>query len=371
MAEVKTRKSIVFVVGTRPNFIKAAPILKQFEKLKRIRTVLIHTGQHFDYEMSQLFFRDLNIRKPDYNLDINGSTHAQLTARMLTELEKKFISINPAIVIAAGDVDSTLAASLAASKLCIPVAHVEAGLRSFDMMMPEEVNRIITDRLSDLLFIHSPEAKTNLTNEGVSAKNIYYVGNVMIDMLKSMLGRVRGDSSLKKYGLKKRNYALLTLHRPSNVDKKSVLENLLLTIRTISKMVPVIFPVHPRTKAKISGFKLDHIVAGTNIIITAPLGYMENLSILKDAKFVLTDSGGLQEETTYLHIPCLTLRENTERPVTEEIGSNTIVGINRKKILSAVQSIMDRTYKKGKVPRYWDGNSAQRIYEIIKRRLES
>ncbi|MFI5145336.1 MAG: non-hydrolyzing UDP-N-acetylglucosamine 2-epimerase [Ignavibacteria bacterium] len=367
----KIKKSIVFVVGTRPNFIKAAPILKQFEKLKHIRTVLIHTGQHFDYEMSRLFFKDLNIRKPDYNLNINGATHGELTARMLSGLEKIFMAIKPEMIIAAGDVDSTLAAALAASKLCIPVAHVEAGLRSFDMMMPEEVNRIITDRLSDLLFTHSPEAKDNLVREGISPEKIYFVGNVMIDMLKTMLGKARNASYLKKYGLKKGNYALLTLHRPSNVDEKRVLENLLLTIRKISKMVPVIFPVHPRSKAKISGYKLEHIVEGSNIIMTAPLGYMENLSILKDAKFVLTDSGGIQEETTYLHIPCLTLRENTERPVTAAIGTNTIVGNNRKIILTMTRSIMKGSYKPGKVPKFWDGNSAQRIYEIIKRRLGS
>jgi UDP-N-acetylglucosamine 2-epimerase (non-hydrolysing) len=367
--QYKRKICVVFVVGTRPNFIKVAPIIKQMELHRDFKTVLIHTGQHFDYEMSRLFFKDLNIRKPDYNLDINESSHAVLTARMIAGLERKFFSIKPDLVLVVGDVDSTLAAALAAVKIHIPIAHVEAGLRSYDMLMPEETNRIITDRLSDFLFIHSPEAKKNLVREGISSNKIFYVGNVMIDMLKAMLNKVDYDKYLKIYNLKKRNYALLTLHRPSNVDNKKIFESLLRTIAKISRRLPVIFPIHPRSKLKIKNLKLEKVFKNSHIIATSPLGYAENLGLLKNAKFVLTDSGGIQEETTYLRIPCLTLRENTERPITVGIGTNTIVGTDSNKILSETEKILNSNYKIGKIPKYWDGKTSERIVKILKGKL--
>jgi UDP-N-acetylglucosamine 2-epimerase (non-hydrolysing) len=319
--------------------------------------------------MSSLFFKDLDIRKPDFSLDINGSSHAELTARMLKELEKKFISLSPDLVVVVGDVDSTLAAALAAVKMHIPIAHVEAGLRSYDKTMPEETNRIITDRLSDFLFIHSPEAKSNLEKENISVKKIFYVGNVMIDMLKIMLNRLKGISYLDKYHLEKKNYVLLTLHRPSNVDYKRTFEKLLRTISEISMKLPVIFPVHPRSYAQMKKLKLERIIKKSRIITTAPLGYLENLSLLKNSRFVLTDSGGIQEETTYLRIPCLTLRKNTERPITCKIGTNTIVGTDPDKILFEVIEILNSNYKKGKIPKYWDGKASERIVKILKEKM--
>jgi UDP-N-acetylglucosamine 2-epimerase (non-hydrolysing) len=360
---------IAFVVGARPNFIKVAPILKEVEHNPRFRSVLIHTGQHFDNEMSQLFFRDLKMRKPDYNLDINGSSHAELTAKMLVRLESILIQLKPDIVVVVGDVDSTLAASLAAAKLCIPIAHVEAGLRSFDREMPEEINRIVTDRLSELLFIHSEDAKTNLLKEGISSSKIFYTGNIMIDMLKLMLNKIKGNAVLKKYHLTKTNYSLLTLHRPSNVDNREIFIKILKTVVQVSKKLPIVFPVHPRTAAQLKKFRFNRILSNTGVITMGPLGYVENLGLLKDSKFVLTDSGGIQEETTYLGIPCLTLRKNTERPVTVEIGTNIIVDTDKNKILFEVEKILDSRYKKGKIPRYWDGHTAERIVKVLKERL--
>ena len=365
----KSDKLIALIVGTRPNFIKVAPILKELRKITTFKPVLIHTGQHFDFEMSRLFFRDLEIRKPDYNLGINGSSHAELTARMMICLEKKFISLKPDIVTVVGDVDSTLAASLTAAKLCIPVAHVEAGLRSFDPEMPEEFNRIVTDRLSDFLFIHSEDAHTNLIREGITKSKIYFTGNIMIDMLKHMLERMKDDFYLKKFGVKRKKYVLLTLHRPTNVDNKGTLSSILKTISLISEILPVIFPVHPRTLLQIRKFRLGNILRNSGIITTAPLGYIENLGLLKDAAFVMTDSGGIQEESTYLHIPCLTMRENTERPITVEMGTNTIVGTNGHKIMTEIDKILTSRYKKGRVPKFWDGRTSERIVKILKENL--
>jgi len=365
----KYNKLIALIVGARPNFIKAAPILRELKEQTTFKPVLIHTGQHFDYEMSRLFFRDLDISKPDFNLGINGTSHAELTARMMISLEKKFISLRPDIVVVVGDVDSTLAASLTAAKLSIPVAHVEAGLRSFDPEMPEEFNRIVTDRLSDFLFIHSEDARTNLIHEGISKTKIYFAGNIMIDMLKRMLEKMRDDLYLKKYGVKKRKYFLLTLHRPANVDSKGTLSYILRTIRHVSEKLPVIFPVHPRTLQKIKKFKLGNILRNSSIISTAPLGYMENLGLLKDAAFVMTDSGGIQEESTYLHVPCLTIRENTERPITVEIGTNTLVGTDRHTIMTEIDKILSCRYKKGKIPKFWDGRTSERIVKVLTERL--
>lgn len=288
----------------------------------------------------------------------------------MTETEKLYVKLRPDLVMVVGDVDSTLAATLSASKLNIPVAHVEAGLRSSDMLMPEETNRIITDRLSEFLFIHSKEAAINLMNEGIAKDKIFFVGNVMIDTLKRLKVLSRSYSHIiKLYGLKRGQYSLLTLHRPSNVDDPTRLEKLLRIFTEISKRIPVIFPAHPRTRKRINEFGLEKALSGSKVILIESIGYMENLNLLTNSKFVMTDSGGIQEETTFLNIPCLTLRNNTERPVTVSVGTNIIVGTDRKKILREFDKIMSGYPKQGKIPKFWDGKSAKRIVSVLTRKL--
>ena len=357
---------IISVVGARPNFMKIAPLVREFGKSKKIKHILVHTGQHYDQEMSGNFFKDLGIKKPNNNLNVGSSSHAVQTADIMVGLEKIFIRENPELVLVVGDVNSTVAASLTASKLHIPVAHIEAGLRSFDRNMPEEINRIVTDRLSSFLFTTEPEAKKNLLKEGVETKKIFFVGNVMIDSLFYSLKKAESLSPLKKHNLDIKEYSLVTLHRPSNVDDKNILKNILQAFSVIQKDIPIVWPVHPRTKKMLTKFKLNSFLKKQkNLILLPAISYLNFLSLMSKAKFVMTDSGGIQEETTALGIPCLTIRENTERPITIKQGTNILVGIKKENIIKHARKILKNQSKKGRIPKYWDGNTAKRIIKII------
>lgn len=360
---------IVNVVGARPNFIKIAPVIRQMCKVKNIEPMLVHTGQHYDKNMSDIFFKELMLPKPDLYLNASGTTQLQQIADIMVKLENALVKLRPQLVIVVGDVSSTLAAALAAVKLNIPVAHIEAGLRSFDRSMPEEINRILTDAVSDYLFTTCKDANFNLIKEGVDKKKIFFAGNVMIDTLNMLKPKINNIAAWQGLKLKKQGYALLTLHRPSNVDDKSVLENILKTMVRISKVMPVVFSVHPRTQKIISDFKMDRYIKNVNFKYMPPQGYLDFLSLMQGAKMVLTDSGGIQEETTVLGVPCLTLRKNTERPITVTQGTNTIVGNNMRKLGKYIKKIINNDYKTGKIPELWDGNAAVRIVNILTKNL--
>ena len=361
---------ITNIAGARPNFIKIAPIISEMKKHSAIRSSLIHTGQHHDFVLSELFFRELSIKEPNVYLGVGSSSHAVQTGKIMMGLEKVFLKSKPHLVLVVGDVNSTLAASLTCAKMEIPVAHVEAGLRSRDPLMPEETNRVVTDRLSEYLFTTSEDANVNLEKEGIEKRKIFFTGNVMIDTLMKLKPKAEKlNAQLASYGIKKGGYTLLTLHRPSNVDDKVTLLRIIKALNKIAKHLPVVFPIHPRTQKRIEQFNLKRYFETSKIILTKPLGYLENLNLMLNSKFVLTDSGGIQEETTVLKIPCLTLRENTERPVTATVGSNTVVGTNTEKILNEFDKIMSNKYKKGSVPKYWDGKASARIVKILESKL--
>lgn len=366
---LKNNLKVIIVAGARPNFIKIASLLKEFKNYKKFQPILIHTGQHYDYKMSDLFFKELNIKKPDYNLGVGSGTHAYQTAKIMEKFEPIVLKEKPKLIIVVGDVNSTLAASLVASKLNISLAHIEAGLRSFDRNMPEEINRLLTDQLADYLFITELSAIKNLLNEGISRKKIFFVGNIMIDSIQNNKNKIKSKKDiLKQYGLISKKYAVLTLHRPSNVDNGKLLKKLFDIFKIISKKITIVFPIHPRTKKQIS--KILNKNYNFNIKIIEPLGYLEMLFLILNSLFVMTDSGGIQEETTFLGIPCLTLRKNTERPITVDIGTNEIVGSNKQKILKSISKILKGKWKKGKIPKYWDGKTAKRIVKILIRNLK-
>jgi UDP-N-acetylglucosamine 2-epimerase (non-hydrolysing) len=348
---------ILNVVGARPNFMKIAPIVEEMKKTRDLNGVLVHTGQHYDEGMSDVFFRDLGIPVPDVHLGVGSGSHAEQTARIMVEFEKVCSQEEPDLVLVVGDVNSTMACSIVAAKLVIPVAHVEAGLRSFDRTMPEEINRLVTDALASLLFTTSRDADENLKREGVDSSKIFFVGNVMIDTL------LKHQKKAAALNIEKpKQYALVTLHRPSNVDNPNVLGPILEALEQISKSMPVLFPIHPRTVKRVQEFGLS-----VNGIRTMdPLGYLEFLNLQSTASVVLTDSGGLQEETTILGVPCLTLRENTERPVTITHGTNMIVGPHKTRILDAFQRIVSGDWKPSGPPEYWDGHAAERIVRVIR-----
>lgn len=353
---------IILVVGARPNFMKMAPILYEIKKYPdRIHPLLVHTGQHYDKNMSDLFFDDLGLPKPDIFLGVGSGSHAQQTAKIMEKFEAVLLENKPDLVLVVGDVNSTLACALTAAKLHIKVAHVEAGLRSFDRRMPEEINRLLTDAISDYLFLTEASAVKNLEKEGVSQDKMFFVGNVMIDSLLQNLDKAKQSTILSQLQLEKQSYALLTLHRAENVDNRSAMQEILDALMEISKKIQLVFPIHPRTKNKLEEFGL----LPKNFKITDPLGYWDFLHLMSQAKFVLTDSGGIQEETTILQIPCLTLRENTERPVTAEKGTNTIVGTNKEKILSHALEVLERKKSQTQIPDLWDGHAARRIVEIL------
>jgi UDP-N-acetylglucosamine 2-epimerase (non-hydrolysing) len=363
-SSVKTKMKVLNVVGARPNFMKMAPIIRVLNQHQTdVTQVLVHTGQHYDEIMSGSFFRDLEMPRPDVYLDVRGGTHAQQTAQVMLAFEDVLIHEKPDWVIVVGDVNSTLACTLVASKLCIPVAHVEAGLRSFDRTMPEEINRLVTDRLSDLLLTPSQDADENLLREGIAPSRIARVGNVMIDTLHQQLRRAKNSNILAALELEAQGFAVLTLHRPANVDNPTVLHNIFSALAEFALEVPIIFPVHPRTKGRMDEFNL---FPPSGVRMVEPLGYRDFLHLWSNARLVLTDSGGLQEETTALGIPCLTLRENTERPVTIEQGTNQIVGRDPHRIVTAARDILENKHTiTARIPELWDGHTADRIVAAL------
>lgn len=360
---------IISVVGARPNFVKIAPLINQIKKYPEIfNSILVHTGQHYDYELSKQIFNDLDIPEPDVYLDVGSASDSIQTAKIMIGFEGVLHKEKPDLVIVVGDVNSTIACALTSAKMGIKIAHVEAGLRSFDRSMPEEINRLLTDAISDYLFITEPSAEINLLREGISKSKIYMVGNIMIDSLIKNKEKSSLSTILNELKLEPKTYVPLTLHRPSNVDTNEGLINTLNIVNEIQKKLKVIFPLHPRTKKRIKEFNLEtKIETMDNLKIINPLGYLDFLKLMMEAKFVLTDSGGIQEETTFLNIPCITLRENTERPITLEEGTNMIVSCDKEKVIDGVNKIFIGEEKKGRIPKLWDGHTAERIVDILKK----
>lgn len=354
---------LLCIVGARPNFIKIAPLLKAFRTgSDRISARLVHTGQHYDADMSDVFFQTLQIPNPDYFLGVGSGTHAQQTAAIMCAVEPVLLDEKPDGLLVVGDVNSTLACSLTAAKLGVPVIHVEAGLRSRDRSMPEEINRIVTDSLSDLLFATSEDARNNLLAENRPAENIHVVGNIMIDALCSVEPQIKASSIVNTIGMK--DYLLLTLHRPENVDNKDQFERVIDTMITLSQSRPVLWPMHPRAKAKLSEFGLlSRIEQASAIHIRPPLGYIETLALMKNAAAVITDSGGIQEETTYLGAPCFTVRKNTERPETITMGTNQLS--TPQSLLGDLQRLFENGPPPSTIPPLWDGHTAQRITQVL------
>jgi UDP-N-acetylglucosamine 2-epimerase (non-hydrolysing) len=345
--------------------------MRAYKKYPEIHSILIHTGQHYDANMSDTFFKELDLPNPKYNLGVGGGSHAEQTANTMIEFEKVCLKEKPDLIVVVGDVNATIACALVASKLNIKIAHVEAGLRSGNKKMPEEINRILTDILSDYLFVSEHSGMTNLEHEGISSFKTYLVGNVMIDTLLYMWPRIKADGTFNKLGLKPNNYIVLTLHRPSNVDNKSTLKKALSIIYQLQKKKQVVWPIHPRTKKNIEAFGLsDTLKRMKHLIITEPLGYIEFMSLIRSCSFVVTDSGGIQEETTYLKKSCITMREDTERPVTLMTGFNILAGNDKKRVLDAVKLISKKKHK-GFTPALWDGQTAPRIVEIIYERYKN
>jgi len=348
---------IVHVVGARPNFMKVAPVLRALSKRAGTKQTLVHTGQHHDANMSDVFFQQLGIPAPDVNLSVGSGTHARQTAEIMTRFEPVVVERKPDIVLVYGDVNSTVAAALVCAKLQVQVGHVEAGLRSFDRTMREEINRLVTDQLADILFTPSEDGNVNLRREGVPLEKIHLVGNVMIDSLVHLLPQILQHSH---HGLPSR-YALVTLHRPSNVDDSDSLQGILRSLMEVSRDMAVVFPAHPRTRQRIAQFGLE----ADQLRVLDPLPYVEFLALQRTATVVITDSGGIQEETTYLGVPCLTLRENTERPLTVSAGTNILVGQDAQKLRFELANILEGKAKKGTVPPLWDGLAGERIADIL------
>ena len=357
---------VLALVGARPNFMKIAPLLRELQTRERFETTLVHTGQHYDASMSADFFRDLGIPEPDVNLAVGSGSHAAQTAQVLVGIEDLLVAQRPEVLLLVGDVNSTLAASLAAAKLLIPIAHVEAGLRSGDRSMPEEINRLVTDTLSTWCFTTEPAGGANLRREGIAEEKIHHVGNVMIDTLRANQAQANELDTLERLGLEAGGYALLTLHRPSNVDDRDTLSGLFEALEEIHRELPVVFPVHPRTSAAIRD-----LLGGKEpaLQLLEPQGYLDFLRLMSQAKFVLTDSGGIQEETTALGVPCLTMRDSTERPITIEEGTNILVGSHADAVRNAARGILDGETKTGRVPDLWDGRASARIADILERDL--
>jgi len=352
---------ILHVVGARPNFMKAAPVIGALQQRAHVKQTLVHTGQHYDANMSGVFFTQLGIPAPDVNLEAGSGSHAQQTAAIMSRFEPVVLEKKPDIVLVYGDVNSTVAAAIVCSKLLVRVGHVEAGLRSFDRTMPEEINRLLTDQLADILFTPSEDGDLNLLREGILPEKIFRVGNVMIDSLVRLLPAA---AQCDLNGVPER-YALVTLHRPSNVDNDKTLKNILESLLDISAQLEVVFPVHPRTRQRIAEFGLD----ATKLHLFEPMPYIEFLALQQRATVVITDSGGIQEETTYLKVPCLTLRKNTERPVTAEVGTNVLVGQDMAKLKAELSRILGRKNKPGQVPPMWDGRASERIADVLEEKL--
>lgn len=355
-------QTVVSVIGTRPNFMKMAPVIRLLaDQPEDFRQVVVHTGQHYDRAMSEVFLEQLGVGAPDHRLGVGSGSHAVQTARVMERLEPLLLELAPDLVLVPGDVNSTLAAALTAAKLDIPVGHVEAGLRSFDRTMPEELNRVVTDQLSSLLFTHSPEATGHLLREGCRESDIHLVGNTMIDTLVAMKERFDALDAAEAHGLERGNYLVVTLHRPALVDGP-LLRVALEQLDIVAQTVPVIFPIHPRTRASMAagGF------AAPRVLLAEPLGYLAFLSLVASARGVLTDSGGIQEETTYLGIPCFTLRDNTERPITCSVGTNTLLGLDPLRI-AEIPELLERAEPTRQVPPLWDGHAAQRLVGVLRK----
>jgi UDP-N-acetylglucosamine 2-epimerase (non-hydrolysing) len=352
---------ILYVVGTRPNFVKTAPVIGALrERHPDGSHTIVHTGQHYDRLMSEVFLDELGVPAPDHMLEVGSASHAVQTARTMERLEPVLADERPDLVMVPGDVNSTLAAALTAVKMGVPVAHIESGLRSFDMTMPEEVNRIVADRFAAWLFLHSPEAVTNLEAEGIPAERMHMVGNTMIDTLVALEDRFRAAAASSRFGLEPGSYLLVTLHRPALVDGP-LLGETVAQLAALAREVPVLFPVHPRTRKMMEGLAPDR----PGLLLTDPLGYLDFLSLIADARAVLTDSGGIQEETTYLGVPCFTLRDNTERPVTVTSGTNTLLGLDPAAIARIPALLAERSGARPGPPPLWDGQAAQRIADVI------
>lgn len=357
-------KKIFIIVGTRPNFIKVAPLLIQLKNNKKYKTVLIHSGQHYDYYMSKVFFDELNINPPDHYLNIGSGSQGYQTAEIMKSIEVVLTENKPDLMIVVGDVNTTMAASIVAAKLYIKIAHIESGLRSYDKKMPEEINRIITDSISNYLFTHSRGADKNLISEGIPKDKIFFVGNIMIDTIINNLGKIQSREKYREFNLNRKDFILLTMHRPSNVDNEEVFRSIAGALEEISKNMKIVFPIHPRTvkMAEKLNIKLSKI---KNLKIINPLSYIDLLSMENDSRCIITDSGGIQEESTFLNVPCFTIRENTERPITIDIGSNILVGTKTKDIVSNVENCLNGNCKQGNIPELWDGSTSKRIIEVI------
>ena len=353
---------ILHIVGARPNFMKMAPIIAALKGRDGVRQVLVHTGQHYDVKMSDVFFQDLGMPDPDVHLGVGSGSHAQQTAKIMLEIEPVLLREKPDVVVVAGDVNSTIGVALVAAKLGLRIAHVEAGLRSRDWTMPEEINRVLTDRLSDLLFTPSRDGDENLAREGIDPGRVHFVGNVMIDSLRAALPRARESRIHERLELARGGYALATLHRPSNVDEPAALQRVLAALSEIAQEIPVVFPIHPRTRSRLPvGF------SARGVKLIEPLGYLDFLALTAEARLVMTDSGGIQEETTALGVPCLTLRENTERPITVEVGTNQLVGTDPARVIPAAREVLAGRGKKGRIPELWDGHAAERVAGVLVR----
>jgi UDP-N-acetylglucosamine 2-epimerase (non-hydrolysing) len=351
---------IVYVVGARPNFVKMAPVVSALRRrLPDARHAIVHTGQHYDRQLSAVFFEELGVPEPDHSLDVGSGSHAAQTARTMERLEPVLEAERPDLVLVPGDVNSTLAAALVAVKSGFPLGHIESGLRSFDRTMPEEINRIVADEFSDYLFLHSEEAVENLRREGIADERMHFVGNTMIDSLVAMEHRFRGLDAAKRFGLDQGDYLLVTLHRPALVDGP-LLRETFAQLDGVARTLPVLFPVHPRTRARMAEEGIE-----TRVTLTEPLGYFEFLSLEADAAAVLTDSGGVQEETTYLGVPCFTLRDNTERPVTVRAGTNTLLGLDPARIAEIPDAIAGGLRSVTEPPPLWDGHAAERVADVV------
>ncbi len=354
---------ILHVVGARPNFMKVAPVMRALEKYPSVQQVLVHTGQHYDANMSQIFFHQLGLPRPDINLEVGSDSHARQTARIMARFEETLLAQRPHWVLVYGDVNSTVAAALVCAKLDTPVAHVEAGLRSFDRSMPEEINRLLTDQIAELLFTPSVDGNENLAREGIPSTKIHFVGNVMIDTLIRLLPQARASTILSHLGLEPRRYGLVTLHRPANVDDPDMLQSIMDALQALARDLPLVFPIHPRTRQRLQ--RMAYAITQPQLRLIDPLGYLDFLALQDQARLVITDSGGVQEETTYLGVPCLTVRPNTERPVTVHVGTNILVGQDMPRLLHEARAILAGKAKQGEVPPLWDGHAGERIARVL------
>ncbi|MEL7498515.1 MAG: UDP-N-acetylglucosamine 2-epimerase (non-hydrolyzing) [Planctomycetota bacterium] len=364
-------KRLAMIVGARPNFMKIAPILHAMEAYESLEPILIHTGQHYDANLSDVFFEELGIKRPEISLNVGSGSHGKQTAQILTAVEEVLVNAKDAgqpfsRMVVVGDVNSTMAATIAAAKMLIPVAHVEAGLRSFDRTMPEEINRILTDSVCDMLLCSEPAGVENLKAEGQPDEKIHLVGNVMIDTLLKQVEKAKQSGALAQHNLTPGTFGVITMHRPANVDSQEVLEALLNVLIEISEQMPMVFPIHPRTQSRIDSFGLQSTLdEAENLHCLGPLGYNDFLCLTSQAKVIVTDSGGLQEESTALGVPCLTMRPNTERPITETEGTSVLVGSDAAMLKMYLTQVIDGTYKQGRCPELWDGKASQRIAKII------